>query len=253
MTDLETLDHLAQSHLNFKLSPSPYGLHAVGPLLRKLSISLRLPLSLFEAVSSGATTSSPSANTQMPDVSVARHTTNIRACDQSNVWRRVWPALAMQLKRLQSLHLWLDHDSKPSWSFVDERAALSSIIASLSPDKIHCLKDVSVGLPNLHPRYEKPERHFTKKSLQPPAHVAINRRLRQRNFYEEDSLGQISVTYAPDFPIALEILEYEFPAGQNPTREELEYWERETWERGQDMNDVLTYLFGPACSFVGLF
>lgn len=249
VTDLETLDHLAQSHLSFGSSSTPYGLlHAVGPLLRKLTITLRLPLSFFEAVSSDATTSSPSGNTQMPDVSIAtRHTADVRRRDQLSVWMRVWPALAVQLKQLQSLHLWLDHDDHSSWSFVDERAALSSFTASMSRDNIPSLQDVSVDLPNLHPRHEKPERHFTKESLQPPAYVTLSRRLRQRFYCEEAILGHIRVSYEADFPIMLDILELEHSGCQNMTREELEDWERELWESGEDVDDLLMSVSGPQC------
>lgn len=235
VTDLETLDHLAQSHLSFgSLCKSPYGLlHGVGPLLRKLSITLRLPLSFFEAVSSDAATSSPSRNTQTPAVSMATR--------QASLWIRVWPALAVQLQQLQSLHLWLDHDDRSSWSFVDERAALSSFTASMSTDKIPTLEDIAVNLPNLHLRHEKPEHHFTKGSPQPPAHVTLNRRLRQRYFSEESISGHIWVTYTADFPVLLEIIDPEARdcGGVDMTREELEDWERELWERGEDVDDLL--------------
>lgn len=248
VTDLETLNYLAQSHFELGLSPSPYEpLHAICPLLKNLSITLRLPLSFFEAVSSNATILSPSGNIQMPEASVAiKHTTNVRGPCQSGVWRRVWPALAMQLRRLQSLQLWLDHDKQSSWSFIDERAILSPFVIFMSRDKIPSLKDISISLPNLHPQYEKPERHFTKESPQLPTHVTLSRRVRQRYFYEESVSGNIRVSYEVDFPVMLELLEFEVPSGcERMTREWLENWERKLWKSGENPIDVLMDITGP--------
>lgn len=242
VTDLKTLDHLTRSHLEFQFSPFPYGpLHVVSPSLKTMAITLRLPLSFFEAISIHATTSSPSGNSQIPgDYMVTGPTTDVCGREQSKVWVRVWPALAVQLKRLQSLRLWLDHDDHSSWSFVDERTALSYFATSISPDKIPSLRDVSINLPNLHPRHEKPERHFMKNSPQPPAHVTVKRRLRQRYYCEEITPGHISIGYKEDFPILLDlnVPDFEHFGFGNMTREELEDLERRLWERGEDLDNL---------------
>ncbi len=248
ITDLETLQHFAQTDPDSgsMLSPSDF-LDVVGPFLRKLSITLRLPLSFFEAVSNMI--SRNSRDTQIQGLSIPTdYASDIPECGQSAMWMGVWPSLAGQLKQLQSLHIWLDHDAPSSWSFVDERAVLAAVTEFMSSDKIPTLEDVSVNLPTLNPRHEKPERHFTEKGLQPSVYITLHRRFRQMFHCKETIPGHIEVVSKVDFPIMYELVgSPEWCDGERSlTREEVENFERGMWERGEDVEGFIMSI-GPSC------
>jgi hypothetical protein len=124
--------------------------------------------------------------------------------------------------------MWLDHDEPCSWSMVNERAVLSAL-ASLSTNL-----DISIDLPKFHPKWERPDWHFTKDILQLP--VFIHRRYRQRHHIVEDTDGSLSILHEPDFPISYEL------TGWDMTMEEIENYERASWEAGknpfQDLRDL---------------
>ncbi|OIW26320.1 hypothetical protein CONLIGDRAFT_683309 [Coniochaeta ligniaria NRRL 30616] len=241
VTDLETLEHLAQGTTGSEPVSSPYAAlsHAM-PSLRKLHITLRLSLPFFRALSIVATTSSSSDSINTPQALITPMHTSVTECDAVTSWLQVWPFLALRLQGLQSLNLWLDHDESASWSLVNERAILSSIVASMLPQSIARL-GVTVNLPMLHPRYENPERHYTKGSPPPPAFVVMNRRLRQDRFYEETGSGVGSVTYEPDFPALLDLIDFTADPDSGPlmTYEDVEELERESWSRGVNPENII--------------
>lgn len=240
VTDLETLDHLAQSNSGSQTLSSPYRiLFTKAPLLRRLHITLRFSLPLFRAIAILAAVPTSSDCPKTGHVNMPPFHTSVSECDGARKWLQVRPALARRLQGLQNLHLWLDHDESASWSLVNERAVVSSILASMSPDMIPGLGTATVNLPMLHPRYEVPDRHYMGGKAQPPAFALIDRRLRQNHFYEETDSGAGSVTYAPDFPAMFELCEYTADSDFGPAMspEQVEEMERDSWARGVDPED----------------
>ena len=166
-------------------------------------------------------------------------------------WARVWPALAPRLTRLRHLNLWLDHEESKPWYLVNERAVLSPFLAQVPNTKAQ----VSICLPNLHPKHENPERHFSMASPLPQA-VNITRRIRQRHLYNECT-G--SVTYVEDFPVLFILVELTDSdgyreEGQCISRDMAEQMEREMYERGEDpkelVEDVMRVM--APCGFINI-
>ena len=244
VTDLHILDRFGrvdQASCASLASPCSYGfLEAVVPSIRRLSLALRLPLPFFQALESDTPASGALQQT--------RSQANEEAL--ASRWVRVWPSLAVRLEKLQSLHVWLDHTDSRSWCLVNERKVLSVLAESMSPRNIPTLREVSVSLPNLHPRHENPEYHFTQNSPGPAACITISRRLRQRYYYEEKSSGHGTVTYVPDFPLLLEFHEMEGLGSGPTTREEIEDFERTLWERGDDVEQLIWEAVGPGGGFL---
>ncbi|KAF2253803.1 hypothetical protein BU26DRAFT_561075 [Trematosphaeria pertusa] len=178
VTDLDTLGCLLQEATT--VSPGTWTvsgyLATALPLVRNLSVVLRLPLTTCKILESSSDHGSAPTST-----------TNATA------WFRLCPAIA-RLKRLLRLHIWLDHDGESSWSVVNERAILSPLTALTDISGL----DISVSLPHLHHRYETPERHFVKQWPSPP--FTIERRLRQRYHVVETDPGRFDVSYQADFP-----------------------------------------------------
>ncbi|RYP70894.1 hypothetical protein DL771_005144 [Monosporascus sp. 5C6A] len=235
VTDLETLEYLVQPNQDSGLShPSSDGLlPKVCQFLKRLNITLRRPLSFFKTPENGvALTSSSGAGDilKTPD----------DVPSQLKTWAQIWAVLARQLKQLQNLHVWLDMDDKSSWSLVNERAILSHLAALISIGTVPGLKHVSVNLPLLHPRYEKPGRHFTKDSPPPPAYLTIQRSLRQTFHSEEIAPGEFRVVNDSEFSLLLELLELSEFEGMSLA--EIVEMERECWGRGQDMEADLLAL-----------
>lgn len=106
---------------------------------------------------------------------------------------------------------------------VNERAVLSP----LAPLSNNLNLDISIDLPKLHPKWEKPDRHFTEDS--PPLALTIHRRYRQRYHGIESSDASIRVEYDPDFPIL-----HELALMKDMTMEEVEEIERTSWKKGED-------------------
>lgn len=197
--DLDTLRILvADLECNRTESGQSYVSSLLGRVLlnvKDLSISLRLPLAAYEAL--GATTQSSVGPSLLSPWAGIEH-----------------------FRRLRKLRIWLDHDEPCSWSMVNERAILSPL-ASLNTNL-----NISIDLPKLHPKWERPDWHFTKDSPQLP--VFIHRRYRQRYHVVECSDGSLSILLKPDFPIFFEL------TGWDMTMEEIEKYERTAWEAGQD-------------------
>ncbi|OIW26328.1 hypothetical protein CONLIGDRAFT_646505 [Coniochaeta ligniaria NRRL 30616] len=247
VTDLNTLDYLVQIPPTSEPQSSWYeALTTDARLIKKLDLTLRLPLSFFQTLADHMerlASSIEMMEVQQPSISASLSS----AVDDSllNVWIRVWPALASRLRQLQRLHVWVDHDDTKSWSLVDERSLLSYIATWISRDRIHCLEGVTFNLPKLHPRHENPGRHFTKDSPQPPPSIMITRRLRQCHFPVETIPGIYQVADEPDFPVLFELVDATADTDQPMSLEEVEEMERDMWQRGEDPNEFLWDLAGP--------
>ncbi|KAK3317196.1 hypothetical protein B0T19DRAFT_479326 [Cercophora scortea] len=239
VTDLETLDVLAQAPRGSEILSSPCSLLSFAiPSLRKLSITLRLRLPLLRALENDTTETTFDGDAPAADANLMAECSRVRA-----TWSRTWPLLALQLKQLRHLYIWLDHEDKRSWSLVDECKILLPVAASMSPARIASLKDVTFNLPKLHPRYEDPERHFTKGSAQTPELITIHRRLRQRYFAEQDASGRLSVEFKPDFPVMYEVNHLALQGQLSMPDEEYEEYERGQWESGVDVELELEFEF----------
>jgi hypothetical protein len=113
---------------------------------------------------------------------------------------------------VENLCIWLDHGSIARWTVVNERSVLAYIIAPLSAAMPSQLRHITVNLPNLNPRLENPERHFTERSVPPPNPIRTQRRKRQRYFAHETRIpGYFEITGEYDFPFMWEISYYILP------------------------------------------
>jgi hypothetical protein len=252
ITDLDTLGVLLQtpfepsSDLNRPWNFWDY----TRPAIHKLNIALRLPLAFYEALQEDENL-----------VLVTNHDTSVELNKCASAWARLWQA-ACHLPQLRSLHIWLDHDDRPSWSFVNERVALRQIIAALMARMQACSEeqttphmDVTFNLPKLHPRYARPDTHFFEES--PPQPFYIKRRIRQRFHCQEWVSGSLSAVYKADFPVMHEWPEMceesdkEFHGVVGTTLqedymtlEEVEDFERKLWERRENVYDLITDFSG---------
>ncbi|KFY84355.1 hypothetical protein V500_09370 [Pseudogymnoascus sp. VKM F-4518 (FW-2643)] len=201
VTDLDTLDiwllkpNELSSGSNYAWNFRDYIL----PSIRKLNVALRLPLAFYGALEEDEDM-----------ISVASHHTSAVSM-RCAMWKRLWPAIC-QLPQLRSLHIWLDHDGRPSWSFVNERLALRRVIAALtasaqsrSEEGTMPHMDIMFNLPKLHPRFSRPDTHFQES---PPPPFTIERRIRQRFHCEERAGGNFEATYKADFPVLHQLPEY---------------------------------------------
>lgn len=195
ITDLDTLDVLLPkpdelgSSLNHPWNFWDY----IRPGIHKLNVAFRLPLAFYSALEEDEDL-----------VSAASHHTSA-VSTRCTTWMRLWPVVC-QLQQLRSLHIWLDHDDRSSWSVVKERLALRGVIATLaahmqarSKGKTMPHMAITFNLPKLHPGIARPDTHFVQESPSPP--FTIERRIRQRYHCEESPGGDLSVTYEADFPI----------------------------------------------------
>ncbi|OBT57698.1 hypothetical protein VE04_02405 [Pseudogymnoascus sp. 24MN13] len=252
ITDLDTLDVLLQtpfepsSDLNRPWNFWDY----TRPAIHKLNIALRLPLAFYEALQEDENL-----------VLVTNHDTSVELNKCASAWARLWQA-ACQLPQLRSLHIWLDHDDRPSWSFVNERVALRQIIAALMARMQACSSeqttphmDITFNLPKLHPRYARPDTHFFEES--PPQPFYIERRIRQRFHCQEWASGSLSAVYKADFPVMHEWpemceesdKEFHGVVGRTlqedyMTLKEVEDFERKLWERRENVYDLITDFSG---------
>ncbi|RYP67238.1 hypothetical protein DL769_005815 [Monosporascus sp. CRB-8-3] len=235
VTDLETFKYLVQRNQDSGLSHlfSEGLLPNFCPFLKQLNITLRLHLSFFKTPENAvALTSSAGAG------DILKTPDNIPS--HLKTWAQIWAALARQLKQLQNLHIWLDTDDKSSWSLVNERAILSHLAALISIGTAPGLKHVSVNLPLLHPRHEKPERHFTNDNPPPPACLTIQRNLRQTFHGKEITPGEFHVISDSEFSILVEMLE--LPEFEGMSLAEVVKAEQECWRRGQSLEAELRAL-----------
>ncbi|KAL5347959.1 hypothetical protein ACLOAV_007371 [Pseudogymnoascus australis] len=171
--------------------------------IRKLNVTFRLPLAFFEALEKAL-------EEDEDFVSAAVYNTSVESA-RCAMWESLWQAVC-QLPQLRSLHIWLDHDDRPSWSFVNERLVLRPVIAALAARMQACSEekampqlDIAFNLPKLHPHYAKPHTHFFKEGPPPP--FTIERRIRQRLHCEEGPNGDLNAIYKADFPVFHELPE----------------------------------------------
>lgn len=195
-------------------------------------------------------------------ISVASHHTSAVSM-RCAMWKRLWPAIC-QLPQLRSLLIWLDHDDRPSWSFVNERLALRGVVAALtasaqsrSEDGTMPHIDITFNLPKLHPRFARPDTHFQES---PPPPFTIERRIRQRFHCEEGAGGNLKATYKADFPVLHDIPDYikenaRFFQGDgmmsqeevemtseeevDMTLEDIEQFETRLWNEGTDPYSII--------------
>lgn len=220
----------------------------IRPTIRKLNVALRLPLAFYGALEEDEDL-----------ISVASHCTSA-VLMRCAMWKRLWPAIC-QLPQLHSLHIWLDHDDRPSWSFVNERLALRRVIAALtasaqsrSEDGTMPHMDITFNLPKLHPRFAKPDTHFQES---PPPPFTIERRIRQRFHCEERAGGDLDATYKADFPVLHELPDYikenanvfqeDGMTSQEEvemTLEDVEQFETMLWNEGTDPYSIIVDIPG---------
>jgi hypothetical protein len=178
------------------------------PHLKVLSITLKLPLEVYEELANA----SESASNKSSLISA-------------------WMALPLAFKhlsKLRRLRIWLDHEEPCSWSMVNERAVISPLASLRNNPEL----DMVINLPKLHPKWQTPDRHFTKHS--PPLPIAIHRRYRQRYHGVEQEDGSFRVQHESDFPVL-----YIFTEILDMTMEEVEELERSKWEGGEDVMQEL--------------
>ncbi|KAI0004054.1 hypothetical protein F4779DRAFT_600412 [Xylariaceae sp. FL0662B] len=217
VTDLDTLGCLLERASASSIRPCSTSdfLTPIPQRIRKLDITLRLPLHLLKALEYVGI--NPRSKSPLARLSRVR------------AWLQVWPAMA-RLKGLGSLRIWLDHDDRSSWSIVNER----DIVSHLTPLTTIPDLNVVVSLPKLHPRLEKADRHFAEDT--PASAFKITRRLRQRYHPGEDSEGHTCVIYSPDFPTL-----GGYPGFEDAPLEELEKIERDLIKRGIDIDDFYAW------------
>ena len=222
VTDLDTLGCLLQrvgTSFSEISSASDY-LTSVLPCIRRLDITLRLPLPICKALENPEADSS--SGSPPAGASTAGWASQLAA------WLRLCPAIA-QLKELQRLQIWLDHDDPSSWSVVNERAILSPLTPLTNIPHLN----FSINLPKLHPGLERLDRHFGEDSPAPT--FKIQRRLRQSYHGKETSEGHFRVSYEADFPLLLGCPDFE-----DTPLAEIEVMERSLWKRGVDVNELLS-------------
>ena len=222
VTDLDTLGCLLQGvdTSSSRTSSASSFLTSVLPYIRKLNITLRLPLRICKALENPVADSnprSPPAGGSTADWA-----------SQLTAWLQLCPTIA-QLKELRRLRIWLDHNNQSSWSIVNERAILSPLMPLTSIPNLN----ISINLPKLHPYLERPDRHFGEDS--PAPIFKIHRRLRQRYHGEEGSKGRFRVTYEADFPLLLDC-----PGFEDTPQAEIEELERSLWKKGVNVEKELS-------------
>ncbi|KAH8895397.1 hypothetical protein GQ53DRAFT_744054 [Thozetella sp. PMI_491] len=240
ITDLETLERLVHENPTPEAVPPAHDiLRIIAPSLRTLDIALWLPLAFFKALEDEV---DPDGSGRLDNAQALDEAlTKTEASDKDVThlltrWMHVWPSLGPQLEQLHNVNIWLDHNQPLSWSLVNERAVISHLATSILSGAPPILKGITIEVPKLHPRYERPERHFMANSLPPPALVTIKRRLRQRCFAKETSPGQFSMEHKNDFPYLIEVPEF-----QDQPLEEIERMERELWESGEDPEEFIMH------------
>ncbi|RNJ56331.1 hypothetical protein D7B24_007386 [Verticillium nonalfalfae] len=233
ITDLNTLDALCQTQHTAEGLPKTTSLISIGHGMQALHVTLRLPFEIFEAVDGLR-----SESKKMQELALQ--------------WTQAWPAVAA-LKGLRKIRVELDHTNWSSWSVINERAVLSSLgtLKALVPGLV-----LTVVLPNLHPFYEKSDRHFTHDSPEPS--FPIIRRVRQKYHCRQGPDGRRSIvrsrydTFPVWVPAELELLEIEEHPVPQPSPEqyrEMVEEERQGWRNGIDYHDFIAELLGssPIC------
>jgi hypothetical protein len=211
--------------------------------ITKLNVTFRLPLAFYNALEKDCVLES----------TLGSHTHAVsKMCA---TWECLWPAIC-QMQHLRKLCIWLDHDDKSSWSVVKERLALQGITTALEEHMQTRARDgklphidITLNLPNLHPRIAKPDTHFAQQDI--PASFTLERRIRQRYHCREYALNYWVAEFKPDFPIMLEIEEFYDETQPNDnapmTVQEIEEMERGWGARGVDVDRLLVEEMGVPC------
>lgn len=216
--------------------------------IAELSITLRLPLQVFQMLANHVLIPPDNQERTREEDNQEPTSEEVMAPTREDVmavqWSRVWYALTTPLVKLRRISLWLDHDGTASWCFANERPVLSFLTDWIAPERGTALESVTLNLPNLHPLHESPILHFTLDSPRPRATTSftINRRVRQRYFYEDATTRDDSIVFAPDFPLLLEIREVKNQDFEHIPLEDIEEQERELWASGQDVEHAMWHV-----------
>jgi hypothetical protein len=179
--------------------------------ITRLDITMRLPLEFFQSLEE-----IQEQPTVVPE-----------AADQISATVNLWKQLAPMLSgfsTLTRLSIWLDHSHSCTWSMVNECKLLSDILTWLATTDIN----VSIILPNLHPLYEREDRHLMEKQL--GRSIQLHRTLRQRYHVHEVGPGVGEIFFKPDFP-----LYYDLQDAEEGSLGEFEAIERRQWKEGVDV------------------
>jgi hypothetical protein len=207
INDLETLRSVSRWDLVPNIGTLDSIPSALQRSMTRLSITMKLPLEFFQSLEE--------LHKQPPVVP--------EAADQVSATVSLWTQLGLMLSRfdtLTRLYIWLDHSHSCTWSVVNECALLSDVLTRLATTCIN----VSIILPNLHPLYEREDRHLMGRPL--GRRVQLRRVLRQRYHSHEVSPGVGEILYKPDFPLLLDLLEIDGSVA------EIEETERRQWKEG---------------------
>ncbi|KAH7079469.1 hypothetical protein FB567DRAFT_532638 [Paraphoma chrysanthemicola] len=222
----ETTWNVAHSATVLRLVETTARRHFLGQAIRdirRLDITLRLPLAVFTMIENR--TASPS-NVSIHDTHVSEAEDSIAS--QADKWLQICASVS-QLKSLSRLRVWLDHDQTDYWAKINERAFLEPVVQSLERSEVK----ISFHLPLLNPAMETAHRHF----LEPKsaANLTVVRRVRQHYHGIVNSQGRLFVISRGDFPL-LDIGSYPF---EDLNKEELRSVERKLWEQGIDVQHEL--------------
>lgn len=206
INDINTLEKLT-SDFHSRETRSSLITKFLIPRIKELHINLKIPIAAFSAIESAC-----EASVLYPI--------------QSSAWTN-FPRLTTHMSRLCKLNIWLDHNEFCSWSVVNERAALSYLEAIQRPNI-----NISINLPKLHPKWESAQRHFLRDDVRTP--MRIHRRNRQRVHGIVHSDGRMETLWAPDFPVALELMYFDHGKTEEDRQANIEALERDWWKDGLD-------------------
>lgn len=175
ITDLTTLDQLLNGD---DKSPSGSLIDSLPKTsfshVRKLNLTFRLTLQDYKMI-----------ELQARQPISLDHLTNK---PPAALWMDIWAGIA-KLKHLQSLHLYLDHDSQASWTLVNEAAILTPLLALSQNPNLR----TNISIPALPP--QDTQTNTPPLSLSP---LNIKRFTRQRFFTEQRQDGTYGIVYEDD-------------------------------------------------------
>jgi hypothetical protein len=203
INDLETIGRLGD------VSATPSTPHTIlPPMLQHVTqvrLVVKLPLQFYRS---------------LEEEEQDMHTSN----DVSS-WRQLASHLSA-LPRLRKVQVWMEHLGPTSWTALNERLVLAPLVRLSERSALQ----ISVSLPNLHPKFERETRHFTMETPGPP--FTLYRRVRQRYHAKRSGSGELSVIYKADFPFSPEVLEL-----NDRSMAQVEEEERRDWMSGKDVEE----------------
>jgi hypothetical protein len=180
ITDLATLEELLggvsePTPGNQLASSMPRGSFA---RVRRLRLAFRLPLAVYKMIEL--------------QVNLGKR---IGDCldhkPPAAIWMDIWPAVS-KLKRLQSLEVYLDHDSEGSWTLVNETSILCPLLSNVENSRF----STTISVPTL-PLHEKGDAaEFI--SIDSLSTISVQRFVRQRFFTERRRDGTFGIVYEDD-------------------------------------------------------